>query len=150
MDATNAYNNAYNWGSNLMDFQKETTDKEKEKTSLLDGLGNKLGLTDQFDALNNIGDEKLLSPNSAEDYLKDIAGDTGAISDSMDLTEEDLDYLRRIADMEWKKEFTTANITVDMSNYNTINGESDLDGIVTQLSDKLREELNVVANGVYA
>ena len=52
--------------------------------------------------------------------------------------------------MEWKKEYTTASITVDMSNYNTINGESDLDGIVTKLADKLYEEMNVVANGVYA
>ena len=36
-----------------------------------------------------------------------------------------------------------------MSNYNTVNGDSDLDGIVTKLTDKLYEELNSVANGVY-
>jgi deoxyadenosine/deoxycytidine kinase len=68
----------------------------------------------------------------------------------MKLSKEDLDYLRKIAEMEWKKEFTTANIKIDMSNYNTVNGESDLDGIVTKLADKLYEEMNVVANGVYA
>ncbi len=72
------------------------------------------------------------------------------MADSMDLTEEDLTYLRKIAEMEWKKEYTTAEIKVDMSNYNTINGESDLDGIVTKLADKLYEEMNVVAHGVYA
>ena len=79
----------------------------------------------------------------------DISDNTGSMADSMELAEEDLAYLRKLADMEWKKEFTTATITVDMSNYNTINGESDLDGIVTKLGDKLREELNVVADGVY-
>jgi hypothetical protein len=68
----------------------------------------------------------------------------------MDLTQEDMEYLRRVADMEWKKEFTTASITVDMSNYNTINGENDLDGIVTKLADKLYEEMDYMANGVYA
>ena len=68
----------------------------------------------------------------------------------MDLTQEDLEYLRKVAEMEWKKEFTTAQITVDMSNYNTINGTEDLDGIVTKLTDKLYEELNVVANGSYS
>ena len=52
--------------------------------------------------------------------------------------------------MEWKKEFTTATIQVDMSNYNTVNGDSDLDGIATRLADKLYEELHSVANGVYA
>ena len=36
-----------------------------------------------------------------------------------------------------------------MSNYNTINGDSDIDGIVTKLTDKLYEELDYVANGVY-
>ena len=52
--------------------------------------------------------------------------------------------------MEWKKEFTTATIQVDMTNNNTLNGESDLDGIVTKLADKLYEELDSVANGVYS
>ena len=52
--------------------------------------------------------------------------------------------------MEWKKEYTTAAITVDMSNYNTINGEGDLDGIVTKLADKLYEEMDYLANGTYA
>ena len=81
--------------------------------------------------------------------LSGIKGDTGKIADSMDLTEEDLQYLRDVANMEWKREYTTANITVDMSNYNTINGETDLDGIVTKLSDKLYEEMDYLANGVY-
>ena len=79
-----------------------------------------------------------------------ISDSVGNIEDTMELTAEDLEYLRKIADMEWKKEYTTASITVDMSNYNTINGESDLDGIVTKLSEKLYEEMNSVANGVYA
>lgn len=88
-----------------------------------------------------------------EELLKgvdNIDNNTGAIKDSMALTEEDLEYLRKVADMEWKKEYTTAAITVDMSNYNTINGEGDLDGIVTKLADKLYEEMDYLANGTYA
>lgn len=88
--------------------------------------------------------------NSIDDNTGTTAGNTGDIADSMDLAEEDLKYLREIAEMEWKKEFTTASITVDMSNYNSINGDADLDGIVTKLTDKLYEELDSVANGVYA
>ena len=82
--------------------------------------------------------------------LGDIASDTSDISDAVALSAEDLEYLRKIAAMEWKKEFTTANITVDMTNHNNISGDNDLDGIVTTLSNKLREELGEVANGVYA
>lgn len=82
--------------------------------------------------------------------LDDIASDTSDIADAVALSAEDLEYLRRVAAMEWKKEYTTANIVVDMTNNNTISGENDLDGIVTNLSQKLREELGEVANGVYA
>ena len=111
-------------------------------------LGNYAGgsyLPDAYDPAYGV--DGGYDPNKA---LKGIADDTGSIADSMELTAEDLEYLRKVADMEWKKEFTTATIQVDMSNYNTVNGESDLDGIVTALSDKLYEELNAVANGVYA
>ena len=93
-------------------------------------------------------------PSGADDDIKkaldDINGNTSDIKDGLDLTEDDLEYLRKIAEMEWKKEFTTATIQVDMSNYNTLNGDADLDGIVEKLGSKLREELDAVANGVYA
>ena len=79
-----------------------------------------------------------------------IDKNTGKIKDTVDLAEEDLEYLRKLADMEWKKEFTTANITVDMKNNNTINNQGDLDGWLGVLSDKLYEELGMVADGVYS
>ena len=81
--------------------------------------------------------------------LDSIASDTSDISDSLDVTNEDLKYLRKIAQMEWKKEFTTASIKVDMTNNNSINNSGDIDGLVTKLSEKLYEELNAVASGVY-
>jgi ferritin len=71
------------------------------------------------------------------------------MADSMEMAKEDLELLYDLAEMEWKKEFTTANITVDMSNYNTVNGMSDLDGIATYLRDGLIEEMSAVANGNY-
>jgi hypothetical protein len=81
--------------------------------------------------------------------LDGIGGDVSSIKDSMDLKDDDLEYLRKIAEMEWRKEFTTAEIKVDMSNYNTINGDRDLDGIVDYLSDVLRSEMTSVAEGVH-
>ena len=125
--------------------------KEEEQSSLLDEIGNKLGL--DFSGMTTPFPSDGAGTGYAPDYEKLLGGigdDTGKIADSMDLTEEDLEYLRRVADMEWKKEFTTASIVVDMTNNNQINGDSDLDGIVTRLADKLYEEMNVVANGVYA
>ena len=73
----------------------------------------------------------------------------GNIADSIELTKEDLEYLRELAEMEAINRFTTAEIKVDMSNYNTINGENDLDGLVEKLSEKIEEEMHIVAEGTY-
>lgn len=116
--------------------------------------GGKLNL-DDFSGKTGTGSadpNKKAGKNPAKKIGKNTgktADNTGKMADSMKLTEEDLKYLKDIADREWKKEFTTANITVKMSNNNTIQGESDLDGLVTKLTDKLYEELDAVANGVY-
>jgi tape measure domain-containing protein len=120
----------------------------------LDNIGKNLGL--DFSSMNDVfpnADDPAYDVAGAynmPENLKATADNTGKMADFMELAEEDLEYLRRLADMEWKKEFTTASITVDMSNYNTINGDSDLDGIVTKLSDKLYEELAMLPNGVYS
>ena len=51
--------------------------------------------------------------------------------------------------MEAINKFTTAEIKIEMNNENNINNMNDLDGIVTRLSTKLREELEIVADGVH-
>ena len=152
---SDAYNVGAKWGAGVKDSINEWGSQFQgdgsSSTGLLDEIGNKLGLnlSGGFPSATDPAYNTAGAYNMPEN-LKATADNTGDMADSMDLAEEDLAYLRKIAEMEWKKEYTTASITVDMSNYNTINGESDLDGIVTKLSDKLREELSVVANGVYA
>ena len=125
-----------------------------DETSTLDKIGNKLGL--DFSGMTTPFPSEGAGSGYSPDYDKllggvgDINDNTGKIADSMDLTQDDLEYLRKVADMEWKKEYTTANIVVDMTNNNSINGDGDLDGIVTRLADKLYEEMDYLANGVYA
>jgi tape measure domain-containing protein len=79
----------------------------------------------------------------------DIAGNTGAIKDSMDITEEDLKYLRDIAEQEAINRFTTAEITIEQTNHNTVSGKMDLDGIVSGLTDAAREAADIMAEGVH-
>lgn len=148
------------------------TAKGAEIHNGIEELGNKMtnfslgdalsDLTSGFDSLTNSAlgtsgsipnayDPALALDDSYDpsNVLKNIDGNTDSIADSMELTSEDLEYLRKIAEQEWKKEYTTAEITVDMTNYNTINEEADLDGIFTKLSEELVEELNIGADGVY-
>lgn len=161
LDPMAAYNKAYaegyaigeGWQNKINAFGEKIKNlgngEGDGNTSLLDEIANKLGLD-----LSGMGNFPTEGTNSSSydpnELLKNIEGNTGKMADSMELSEEDLEYLRRVADMEWKKEFTTASIVVDMTNNNQINGDGDLDGIVTRLADKLYEEMNIVANGVYA
>lgn len=81
--------------------------------------------------------------------LGKIAGDTGSIKDSLDVTEEDLKYLRDLAEREVINRFTTAEIKIDMTNNNNINSEADLDGIINSLSEGLFETMEIAAEGVH-
>lgn len=80
----------------------------------------------------------------------DIAGNTGAIKDSMDITEEDLKYLRDIAEQEAINRFTTAEINIDQSGMqNIIKNGMDLDGVVDGLTDAVNEAVDIIAEGVH-
>lgn len=83
------------------------------------------------------------------DNVGDIAGNTGAIADSMEVTEEDLKYLRDIAEQEAINRFTTAEITIEQTNHNTVSGKMDLDGIVSGLTDAANEAVDIIAEGVH-
>lgn len=122
------------------------------------GLNGLTGMiSDKFNAsAPNTSNVAIPNVNALGNALGDIgdsagktAGNTGSMAKSMELTEDDLKYLRQIAEMEAINKFTTAEIKVEMTNNNTMNNMGDLDGIVTHLSTVLREELDVVANGTH-
>ena len=79
-----------------------------------------------------------------------IADNTGAIADSMDITEEELKYMRDIAEQEAVNRYTTAEISVDMSGMqNNINNNDDIDGFVSKLTDSVNEAVDNMTEGVH-
>ncbi len=95
--------------------------------------------------------EGALEDSGMSDNLGSIAGDTGAIKDSMDITQEDLKYLRDIAEQEAINRFTTAEIHVDMSGMsNTVNSGDDIDGFMKKLTDSVYEAVDNMTEGVHA
>lgn len=83
--------------------------------------------------------------------LGDISDDVGGISDSIDRTEEDLSYLRDIAEMDAVNRFTTAEVRIDMSGMtNRIDSDMDLDGVISVLTDGFAEALEIAAEGVHS
>lgn len=87
-----------------------------------------------------------LDPASAGN-LADTAKNTGKLKDSLDITEEDLKYLRDVAEQEIINRFTTAEVNVHMVNNNNINSDLDLDGIYNGLGEKIIEEVDISAEG---
>lgn len=83
------------------------------------------------------------------DGVGDIADNTGAIKDSMDITEEELKYMRDIAEQEAINRYTTAEITIEQTNNNNVSGSMDLDGVVTGLTDAVNEAVDIITEGVH-
>lgn len=79
----------------------------------------------------------------------DIAGNTGAIKDSMDITEEDLKYLRDIAEQEAINRFTTAEINIEAPITNQISKDVDLDGVIDGLTGAVNEAVDIIAEGIH-
>lgn len=84
-------------------------------------------------------------------YLSNIADDTDSIAGSMEMTGEELKYIRDLAERDNVNRFTTAELTVNFSSdIKAANSEVDLDGVVAYLEEKVNETLEVVAEGVHA
>lgn len=79
----------------------------------------------------------------------DTADSAGKIADSVDISNENLKYLRDIAETEAINRFTTAEIQVTMNNNNTISGDMDIDGMVDILSAGVLEAMERAAEGVH-
>lgn len=127
--------------------------------ALGDGIADTVGnfsLSDLFgttdipnpdDYTSGFGD--VIKNSGMGDNIANISDNTGAIKDSMDISNEDLKYLRDIAEQEAINRFTTAEIKLDMSGMqNTVTNTNDLDGIVDGLTTKVLEAMETVKEGV--
>ena len=79
----------------------------------------------------------------------DTAGNTAKMANSMEVAEEDLKYLRDIAEREAINRFTTAEIRIEQHNENHIGSGMDVDGIMDKWCGTFAEQLNVQAEGVH-
>lgn len=82
--------------------------------------------------------------------VSDISANTGSIADSLDVTDEELKYLRDIAEQETVNRFTTADISIDMSGMqNSISNGMDLDGVIDGMIDGVNEAVEIATEGVH-
>lgn len=108
-----------------------------------EGIDNKVGDIFGGGAMSDYGQSDLMS------NVGDIANNTGDIADSVAITEEDLKYLRDIAEQETVNRFTTAEIKIDMPVNASISSGMDLDGVVDHLATGVNEAMEKAAEGVH-
>lgn len=89
-----------------------------------------------------------LNPAIAKN-TSDTAKNTAKTANAVAVTAEDLKYLRELAEVETVNRFTTAKITVNQTNHNTINKDMDLDGVTEHLRSTMEEQMLASAQGVY-
>ncbi len=102
------------------------------------------GFENMFD-LGNLGME---NPALDPALLNDVSNIAAYTKKTADVT-EDLKYLRDIAERETINRFTTAEIKLDLTNYNNVSKDTDLDGVVSHFKDVLLETMQSVAEGVH-
>ena len=117
------------------------------------GVENKIGgMFNMGDGggMFNMGDGGGFDMSSMMGDVGSIAGDTGSIADSLSVTDEELEYLRDIAERDAINRFTTAEVKIDMTGMtNKIDGSADIDGIITELTNGFTEALVTAAEGVH-
>lgn len=137
--ASDAFNAGAAWGDGIADKVSNFS------------LSDVFGQTD----IPNVGDytsgfNDAIANSGVGDSIGNIDDNTSKIKDSLDVTEEDLKYLRDIAEQEAINRFTTAEINVDMSGMqNTVNSGDDIDGFMTKLTDSVNEAVDNMTEGVH-
>lgn len=82
--------------------------------------------------------------------IDDVAGNTKAIKDAMDIVDEDLKFYRDMAEQEVINRYTTAHVDIKVENQNNIASDVDADGMITHLIDQLGEAMDAGAEAVHA
>ena len=101
--------------------------------------------------MGGLGDSSGFDLSSIADNTGLTADNTGKTADALAVTEEQLEYLRDIAERDAINRFTTAEVKIDMTGMtNRIDGSADLDGVISQLTEGFTEALVTAAEGVHA
>lgn len=134
--ASDAFNAGAAWGDGIADKVSNFS------------LSDVFGQTD----IPNVGDytsgfNDAIANSGVGDSIGNIDDNTGKIKDSLDVTEEDLKYLRDIAEQESINRFTTAEVTINQTNNNNVSSDTDLDGFITALDDAMGEAIESITEG---
>ena len=151
-----AYNSKEEYASVADAFNKgfNTYDGGFKDGWVADAFNNGAAKGDKW--TNKIKDKFTVDLNNTENYAAQTAAntasaakDTSDIKDSVsDTSDDELEYLRMIAERETVNKFTTAEIKLDFTSNATINSNMDIDGLINTFTTELEESLVTTAEGL--
>ena len=150
MDGMAAFSDG--WASNAFAAGAAKGDSIADSVANFD-LASLLGATELPDASGFAMSDAIqdgINSSGLGDAAGTTAGNTGKIADSVSTSEEELKYLRELAEQETVNRYTLASVNVDMSGMtNNVNNGMDLDGVVNGLTDAVDEAIENMAEGVH-
>lgn len=121
----------------LIDYRMNMTEAYNWGATKGDNFWN--GIKDKFSFNNELENSAL---NKITDYTASVADATADIADTVSASsEEELEWLRKLAERETVNKFTTAEIKLDFSSSATLNSDMDIDGYVNTFTKELEEVL---------
>ena len=131
------YGESYKAG---FDFASNFSDNLKVKEVISGFEGSNLG---------NIGTAMKNANMPMLDELKKIAGNTKSSATSLTRNNEDMSYLRQLAERDAINKYTSNSVNVNMTNNNKVNSKLDLDKVVDYLGEKVYDTMLSTAEGVH-
>lgn len=90
---------------------------------------------------NDVGDIGKNTGNSAKGIDK--------LNKKVDISNENLEYMRDLAEQEVINRYTTAEIKIDMTNNNNISKDVDTDSFLNKITEGLKNHMAVAAEGLH-
>lgn len=134
--ASDAFNAGAAWGDGIAD---------KVSNFSLSDLFGKTEVPDPASYADGFND--VIANSGIGDGVGSIDDNTGKIKDSLEVSEDELKYLRDIAEQESINRFTTAEVTINQTNNNNVSSDTDLDGFITALDDAMGEAIESITEG---
>lgn len=133
------------WGQTAGDFVRNFDIHNYLPSIDTDNLGNINSVPEGIGSIPSY--EDLAGKDDTAKNTKDTADNTKKIAEAMDIMDEDLKFMRDIAEQEVINKYTTAKIEINMENINNISKDVDFDGIITHIGEQIAE---ATANGAEA
>ena len=133
-------------------FDDGKSDTRKGIQGITDTLNNykdKLTGKDKPVGNDGTGKDKKDGGGGKDPNNKKTADNTKKMADKMDDMDEDMKYLRDIAEKEYVNKFTTAEVKIDMTNYNDISEQVDAEDFMDRLGERIAEHVHTAAEGVH-